>query len=55
MWIPNSLKVVHEGAFDIKSSLVNEMPWHQIGDMPLSDLMMTQITDVYDSPSHIVL
>ena len=42
-----SLKFVPKGATDSKSALVQVMAWHQTGDKPLPEAMMTQFTDTY--------
>ena len=41
-----SLKFVLKGPIDDKSALVQMMAWHQIGDKPLPEPMLTQFTDV---------
>ena len=41
------LNFVHKGPIDNKSSLVQVMAWHQIGDKPLHDPMMSQFNDAY--------
>ena len=42
-----SLNFVHKGPIDNKSSLVQVMAWHQIGDKPLHEPMMSQFNDAY--------
>ena len=48
-WISNktSLKYVPSGRIDELSALIQIMAWHQTGNKPLSDPMMTQFTDAY--------
>ena len=45
IWI--SLKSVHKGPIDNKSALVQVMAWHQTGDKPLPEAIMTRFTDAY--------
>ena len=45
IWI--SLKFVHRISIYNKAALVQVMAWHQIGDKPLPEPMMTQFTDAY--------
>ena len=40
-----SLKYVSKGPIDIKSTLVQVKAWHQTGNKPLSEPMMTQFND----------
>ena len=43
-----SLKFVSKGPIDNKAALVQViMAWHQKGDKPLPDLMLTQFNDTY--------
>ena len=42
-----SLKFVPRGPIENNLALVWIMAWHQIGDKPLSELMLTQFTDAY--------
>ena len=42
-----SLKFVPEGPFDNNPTLVQIMAWHQIGDNPLSEPMLTQFAGAY--------
>ena len=46
--------LVSSGSFD-KLALVQLMDWHCIGDMFLSEPMVTQITDVYKCVKRISL
>ena len=41
------LKFVPSGPIDIRPALVQVMAWRRTGDMPLSELMLTQFTDAY--------
>ena len=41
------LKFVPMGPFDSNPALVQIMAWHRIGDTPLSEPMLTRITDPY--------
>ena len=43
--IPISLKFVARSPIDNKPALVQVMAWHQTGDKPLPELMMTQFND----------
>ena len=43
----NSLKLVPRSPIDSKPALVQVMAWHRTGDKPLSEPMMTQVTDTY--------
>ena len=45
--IKNSLNFVPEGPIDNKSTWGQVMVWHQIGDKPLPEPMMTQFDDAY--------
>ena len=42
-----SLKFVPNGPINNNPALVKIMAWHQIGDKPLSESMLTQFTDTY--------
>ena len=42
-----SLKFVPKGPIDNNSALVKIMTWHQIGNKPLSEPMLTRFTDAY--------
>ena len=42
-----SLKFVPTGLFDNMSTLVQVMTWCLAGDKPLTEAMMTQLTDAY--------
>ena len=42
-----SLKYVPRSPIDNKPALVQIMAWHQTGDKPLPELMMTQFIDAY--------
>ena len=42
-----SLNFFPRNPIDNKPALVWVMAWHQIGDKPLPELMMTQFTDTY--------
>ena len=42
-----SLKSVPKGSMDNKPALVQVMAWHQTGDKPLPEAMLTQFTDAY--------
>ena len=41
------LKFVPKGLNDNNPALVKMMAWHQIGDKPLSEPMLSQFTDAY--------
>ena len=45
--IQTLLKFVYMGRTDIIPALVSLMAWLRIGDRPLSDPMLTWITDTY--------
>ena len=45
--IPISLKFVARSPINNKPALVQVMAWHQTGDKPLPELMMTQFNDAY--------
>ena len=45
-----SLKFVHKGSINNIPALVQIMAWHQPGDKPLSEPMLTQFTDAYMQP-----
>ena len=45
--IPISPKLVPKSSIDNKPALVQVMAWHRIGDKPLPEPMMTQLTDAY--------
>ena len=47
MLIKNSLKFVPKVPINNNPALVLIMAWHQIGDKPLSESMLTQFTDAY--------
>ena len=40
-----SLKFVYRGLIDNKPGLVQVMAWHQTGEKPLYEPMLTQFTD----------
>ena len=42
-----SLKLVPRSPINNKSALVQVMAWHQTGDKPLPETMMTQFSDEY--------
>ena len=42
-----SLKFVPKGSIDNYPALVQIIAWHQIGDKPLSEPMLTQFTGTY--------
>ena len=42
-----SLTFVPRGPFDNKPALVQVMAWHQTGDKPLPEPMLTQFTNAY--------
>ena len=42
-----SLKLAPKGPIDKNLVLVQIMAWHQIGDKPLPELMLTRFTDTY--------
>ena len=42
-----SLKFVLRSPVDNKPALVQVMAWHQTGDKPLLEPMLTQLTDAY--------
>ena len=42
-----SVKFVRRSPIDNKPALVQVMAWHQTGDKPLHEPMLTQCTDVY--------
>ena len=42
-----SLKFVPNGSIDNKPALVQIMAWHLPGDKPLSEPMLTQLTNAY--------
>ena len=42
-----SLRFAFRSSMDNKPALVQVMAWHQIGDKPLSEPMLTQFTDTY--------
>ena len=42
-----SLEFVPKGPIDNKALLVQVMAWHQIGDKPLSEPMLTWFTEAY--------
>ena len=42
-----SSNCVAEGPIDNRTSLVHVMAWHRIGDKPLPESMMTQLSDAY--------
>ena len=44
-----SLKFVPKGPIDNILALVEILAWHQIGDKPLSEPMLTWFTDVYEA------
>ena len=44
-----SLKFVHEGQIDNIPALVQIMAWRRPGEKPLSEPMLTQVTDEYMS------
>ena len=50
-WISNKvlLKFVTKGQIKNIPALVQIMAWHQIGDKPLFEPMLTQFTDAYIS------
>ena len=41
------LKFVPKGLIDNNATLVYIMAWRRIGDMPISELMLTRFTDAY--------
>ena len=41
------LNFVLKGPVDIKAALVQVMAWHQTGDKPLPEPMLTHLTDAY--------
>ena len=45
--IKNSLKFVPRSPINNNSALVQVMAWHRIGDKPLPEPMMAQLTDAY--------
>ena len=49
VWIPItiSLKFVPKGPIDYNSALVHVVAWHQTGEKPLPESMLTQFTDAY--------
>ena len=47
IFIKISLNFVPKGPIDNNPALVQIMAWHQIGDKPLSEPMLTQFTDTY--------
>ena len=49
VWISirTSLKFIPKGPIDYKSPLVQVMAWHQTGEKPLPESMLTQFTDAY--------
>ena len=47
IFIQFSLKSVPKGPIDNKAALIWVMAWHQIGNKPLPELMLTQFTDTY--------
>ena len=42
-----SLKFIPRSPIDNKRALVQVMAWHQTGNKPLSELMLTHFTDTY--------
>ena len=42
-----SLKFVPKSSIDNKPALVQVMAWRRIGDKPLSEPKLTQVTDAY--------
>ena len=42
-----SLKYIPKGPIDYKSALVQVVAWHQTGEKPLLESMLTQYTDAY--------
>ena len=42
-----SLKFILKGPIDNEQALVKIMAWRRIGDKPLSELMLTRISDAY--------
>ena len=42
-----SLKFIPKGSIDYKSALVQVVAWHQTGEKPLPESMLTQFTDAY--------
>ena len=42
-----SLRFVPKGPIDYNPALIKIMAWRQIGDKPLSELMLTRFTDAY--------
>ena len=45
--ITTSLKFIPKGPVDYKSALVQVMAWHQTGEKPLPESMLTQFTLAY--------
>ena len=43
----NFLAKVAKGPIDKKSTLLQVMAWHQVGNKPLPEPMCTQFTDAY--------
>ena len=42
-----SLKFAPKGSFENKAAVVQVMAWRRIVDKPLSEPMLTQLTDTY--------
>ena len=42
-----SLEFIPKGPIDYKLALVQVVAWHQTGEKPLPESMMTQFTDAY--------
>ena len=42
-----SLKFIPKGPIDYKLALVQVVAWHQTGEKPLPESMLTQFTDAY--------
>ena len=45
--IQNSLKFVPRSSIENKLALVQVMTWHQTGNKPIPEPMLTQFTDAY--------
>ena len=41
------LKFIPKGPIDYRSALVLVMAWHQTGEKPIPESMLTQFTDAY--------
>ena len=47
IWIEFTLKFIHNGLINNILALVKIMAWRGIGDKPLSEPMMDQVSDAY--------